>query len=317
MNEEFEFIQSRFGEYLKTLPPALRSAACDRGTYLGTSFVGTEVRTFPDDVSSICTLPLLFSDSIPVAPEAAQEVAYAITIGVLHALLADKIIDRQLAPTAPRILLMASLVAEYFRVLESLLRPYPGFWRLHRRYLRQYRSAELAHPHLDHAGPLDLRRYEKIARAKSAPLKVSAAALAFLAHEPSLAAPYTASIDHFLVGFQLYDDVVDWKEDYEQKRITPVSARVVALCESQHLTGENGRGQVELFVHGSDVLETTLDRSSWHYERALQCVADRPGLRWPSFLRSMIDANKALTAALVQRKAEAIFGKAGMGLTAD
>jgi hypothetical protein len=310
MDEQHSYIKTKVDNFVQALHPALRDVAYDKGTYLGSSLLGTRVEDFPRSISSICTLPLLFGDVIPVAAGVAQEISYSFTIGILYGLLTDKIIDQQLSIASPHILLLTSLAAEYFHSLESLLQPYPGFWRHHQRFIRQYQTAELAHAQLIHHGSFDLSRYKKLARAKSAWLKVSVTALAYLADTPSLALPFMASIDHFLVGFQLHDDVMDWKEDFIQRRVTPVTVRIPGFTPSSQREGYNDPGRVELDVHSSDVLESTLDLSSHCFEDARKEVTGNSCFLWNKYLDSMIDANNLIKTSLVQTKIETMLTQA-------
>jgi len=308
---EQQLTHKRFTRFVDRLEPTLKDLALDTGTYLGVAENRKKMDNLPVGVSFIGLLPLFFLDAFPVNRKLVRKLTYCTTLGTLYALSVDKLIDSQVESTPRHIFLATSLFGEFQRSLMGIFGERSRFWVLHDRYFREHHSAELYHIY-ERTDPRNFSflQYQQIAKAKSAPLKIALAGLAFIANRPALIKRLSTSIDDFLVGFQLYDDAMDWREDYLQNRSTPVTVRIASMMEKQELhIKTTGSNIYEVLVHSSDILETTLDESSRWFKKALKNSEGVDCGTWRKLLYHLMETNRKTTEELVSAKVMLLFGE--------
>ncbi len=133
-----------------------------------------------------------------------------------HSVLSlDSIIDDRDFKQLPK---MMMLQEESIKILTSIYGLNSSFWEFWNKRKNEYFEAVKIEKSLSFENEIDFRTYEDLADKKSAFGKIAIDALYRLDLEPSKET-YKALLQshkHFSVGFQLYDDITDFKEDFEK-----------------------------------------------------------------------------------------------------
>ncbi len=303
---ECSLIHSRFVTFTGRLPPLLAIRALDMRTYLGKSARPRRVKPIPDCIRAITVLPYVLRSHFPVELDRIRTLAYALTLGGLYAMAEDKLIDSQVDPELGLALLVPTLHCEFVRTLHQIFPPTSDFWPYHDRFFREYQMAELTHRKGVGRRPIQPRKYYSIIKAKSAPIKLAVCGMAILASRRERLAPLLKSFDAWIIGYQLYDDVVDWQEDYFARRHSLIGARIRQLVR-----GNNKRyrlPELTKIVHSSDVIESALEESTRWFMRAEKSAEGNRCDDWIRFLRDFASITTAAVQDLVTLKVRILFG---------
>jgi hypothetical protein len=174
--------------------------------------------------------PFLFASAFPsVSIEQLRSLALANRVLLEAILLADQRID-ETRPWTPEDFF---LVDRYYqRSLEKLLPLFPlehDFWQETQRWFLQHGRAILKEQrrHRHRLFPYSLQEFYEIATGKAALIRTNLLALSWLEGKSDPLAPLMESQDRFLVGFQCFDDLRDWKQDLHQANFTFLLTRIL------------------------------------------------------------------------------------------
>jgi len=304
---ECSLIHSRFVNFTKRLPRPLATRALDMRTYLGKSAQPRRSKPITDCIPVIAVLPYVLRGCFPVELERLRTLAYGLTLGGLYAMAEDKLIDSQASPALSHTLLAPSLYCEFLRTLHGIFPPGSAFWTYHDRFFREYQMAELAHGNeIGRTGRTHPRRYCNIVRAKSAPMKLAVCGMGILSGREEHISQILKSFDHWIVGHQLHDDIVDWREDYCARRQSLIGAKIGRLVRA----GRNACPLSELTraVHSSDVIESMLEESARWFARAEKSAVGIDCGDWIRFVRDFASVTSATVRDLVTLKAAILLG---------
>ena len=213
------------------------------------------------DTLSYYTYPLLFYGLFPRV-SLAQLRALSVCGSYLfdYALSLDRLIDHPARSDLGALLLSQRLHREALGRLGHLFGPGHAFWGYFDRYTAELMQAALRERarHCSLVTPYRRSDLEQIYAGKAALAKVCLAALALLdGSEPTLER-LAASHDAFYVGFQLFDDLQDWRLDYQSRRysypLTEVLLRA-GLRERAESAERPPAEEVGELLRSSDVLE--------------------------------------------------------------
>jgi hypothetical protein len=302
---ECGLIHSRFVAFTKRLPPQLALQALDMRTYLGKSAQPRRVKPIPDCIRAVTVLPYVLRSHFRVELDRIRTLAYALTVGGLYAMAEDKLIDSQVDADPGLALLTPTLYCEFIKTLHQIFPPTSEFWPYHDRFFCEYQMAELAHRRRSRRGSIQPSRYYRIIKAKSAPMKLAVCGMAILARLRERLSPLLKSFDYWIIGYQLYDDVVDWQEDYFARRPSLIGARIGRLIGGHR---ERYRlAQLTKVVHSSDVIESALEESTRWFIRAEKSAKESQCDDWIRLLRDFASVTTAAVRDLVTLKVKILF----------
>jgi geranylgeranyl pyrophosphate synthase len=188
-----------------------------------------ETRTFVYDC-----YPYLFLEAFPaLTPAAIRSLAVAGRLFATSVFVADGVMDGQTTGAAltTDLLRLQALQFEAYQKLYQLFPPASPFWLQMRGYLAAYVDACLLEQQFT-TGERSWSEFTetvagRIITGKCGVAKCVVAALATLADQPDRLPALTASIDHYYIAFQLWDDLQDWKEDLAAGRPSLLLARLL------------------------------------------------------------------------------------------
>lgn len=109
-------------------------------------------------------------------------------------------------------------------------------------------------------------RIEQLAMQKCCVSRVVPFGLCLLRGSLKSAGPLVQAIDHYQLGMQIYDDLSDWRDDHESRRI---STTMAALCVA---TGEDpferDAGYVARRLYYGKIYRRLLERAEWQGRQA-------------------------------------------------
>lgn len=244
------------------------------------------------DVSIYDCFPYLFGAAFPsVDPEDLDSFAVAARLYASSIFLYDKIFDQgavrdlhaDLAPVnAMRIMAMQW---EAYRLLHGLFSPGSVFWNHFQTYVSEFTAARLEEERFAAGRPWKELSEElalEIAKGKNGIARTTIAGLCEMARNPGVLQSLTEAIDCYNCARQLWDDLVDWREDLTARVPSLVLVRIVGKApdnldgeQLKHMEAEVGR---EVFYGGHAAF--TLQLALSHLERADATLALWPKLAW-------------------------------------
>lgn len=174
--------------------------------------------------------PFLFWEEFPQVPLGKVEALAVSWREFLNFILdMDEVFDRQ-SSVDPKLILRGTLfLKESLRLLYSIFPQSSPFWRYFEKYFKEFAQSVLLE-HSKHFGvitPYSTEEMQSIAKGKAAMSKCVTAALSVLSKNEEKIEALSISQDYFNIAFQLYDDLKDWKEDYDNQRYSYLLTRVI------------------------------------------------------------------------------------------
>lgn len=246
--------------------------------------------------------PLLFRDTFAdIEAEPLGRLAVAarwISAAVLHA---DAVVDAQRPGTA-ELHVHAELTRRAHRELSLLLPAHSPFWRDLERYAAQFLSSQ----HLEEsvrggsrpAESLGEQDQRSVAAGKAALGKLVPAAMAALSDRAAHLQPIERSYDLYNMSHQLYDDLLDWKEDLRAGRPSWLLwriARAHALPSAKAPVDDWRR-----VLHGGGFAAAALRESDALLDEARAAVTGIPAAGWTRFLDREAARTRQLRADLLR-----------------
>jgi len=246
-----------------------------------------------DDRSAVFdAFPCLFLNLFPtVTADQALRLAYAGKLYMDYLCLEDAVTDGQ--PFDGRFVHAAigGLVhEEALTVMRSLLGSHDPFWRGLAGYHQAYVRAVIAEREIQTRRPLTYARAERdrIAADKCASGKAAFVALALLDGSEEPPAALIHSYDAFCVSYQLYDDILDWRQDYTHGPYSYLVVQALESWQSHHPGFENSRpspdelGQIIYYGH---LAEDLLTEAGTYADHAVALVRDLDCPAWVAAIR--------------------------------
>lgn len=161
--------------------------------------------------------PYLFHNEFErVSKETFRTIAISGALYLRYLLLNDRMMDSKDIINPSNLLYSDYLHEKSLSLLHSLFSSSSVFWEYFAGYNREFTSAILLErtKHFGIVSPYSFSEFESIAKGKSTMAKYVTTALAILNETPEKIEALEKSQDYFHIGFQLIDDLQDWKEDY-------------------------------------------------------------------------------------------------------
>lgn len=223
-------LDERYSKFAGSLPAPLDECALQYSTFSGKP-TQEQLGGLSRMNAVITCIPWLFWESFRQLPDDLfLEIAEAGALLGMASVLLDHLIDEQTESSGQVALLHQALyeagAAGYRRVFASDC----AFWTQYDRLGKEHLSGmalELsarANPYL-----LTPEAFQRLAVARIAPMLTVVAALAQAVEDWSLLSTLEASIKPIIIAGQMYDDIGDWREDYEEGHVTYYLTRLMPL----------------------------------------------------------------------------------------
>ncbi len=244
--------------------------------------------------SSICYYfyPWLFSDAFPEIDKKDLDVLCEIAQLYAESLIEfDKVIDNQLQ--YPEIMQTVTMISSQYKLsitirkLAQLFDSTNPFWKRFDQLFSNYILQVLGEKTDISLKVPPLQEMERSAIDKVALAKIITAAMSELTGKKEILSKLEKSQDLFAVGYQLYDDVKDWRKDYRSGQYSYLLKKAFSeFCivnETKDIklppTDDFGR---HLFI--SDIIPDTLELAAVYLNRAEDVVIKINCSKWISWI---------------------------------
>jgi hypothetical protein len=217
--------------------------------------------------------PFCFREAFPtVALENVRTIALSGILWMSYMRAQDDAIDKP-GTVDPTLLFLRDLyLRESLHLLYGILPYNSRFWTFYSTYFDEYARAVLSEKenHSSMDSHYDDAEFREIAKGKAAMAKYPVAALAALGGEDQKMPLLTESLDCFHVGYQYWDDLVDWKEDLENSKYSLLLVRALENItpEKRTVPPEQLRETIGRVIYYSGLAEEQLGQSFKWLERA-------------------------------------------------
>jgi len=267
--------------------------------------------------------PFLFLDLFPgVTQEQALQLAYAGMLYLDYLRLEDAVADRQ--PVAGQFVhpAVGGLVhEEALATLRALLGNDAVFWPSLRHCHQEYVRALIAEREVQTRRPMTYSRAERdrIAADKCASGKATFTALAALNSAEGPPKALLRSYDAFCVSYQLYDDILDWRQDYVHGPYSYLVVQALQYWQDRHegKTAEQPRpDEMGQIIYYGRLAEDLLKEAGTYADQAVSLVQDLDCPAWVATLRECQALYTRLADDLAQLKEQGLITRGSeRGLT--
>lgn len=226
-----------------------------------------------------------------VALEDVRTIALSGILWMSYMRAQDDTIDKAGETINPNFLFLRDLyLRESLHFLYRLFPHNSRFWKFYSTYFDEYARSVLCEKanHSSSESNFDDGEFHRIAKGKAAMAKYPVAALAVLSGEDEKMLLLTESLDCFHVGYQYWDDLVDWKEDLASSKYSLLLTRALEHIapEIRAVHGQS-RENIGRVIYYSGVAEEQLDRSFKWLERAYELSVAAGCTVWAAHAKSL------------------------------
>ena len=247
--------------------------------------------------------PFCFREAFAtVALEDVRTIALSGILWMSYMRAQDDAIDRTGETPNPNFLFLRDLyLRESLHLLYRLFPHSSPFWKFYSTYFDEYARSVLYekanHSSID--STFDDGEFHSIAKGKAAMAKYPVAALAVMSGQEEKLPPLTESLDCYHVGYQYWDDLVDWKEDLSSSKYTLLLTRALEhIAPGMRTVPGQLRERIGRVVYYSGLAEEHLDRSFKWSERAYELSITAGCSVWGAHIKSLQKQTVALAADL-------------------
>lgn len=243
--------------------------------------------------------PFCFREAFPgVRVEDLSRLALSGILWMSYMRAQDDVLDKR-AGVDPTLLVVRDLYwRESLRLLARIFIPDSAFWNYYARYGDDYAKAVLheteRHTSVDSA--YGETEFWSLAQGKAAMAKYPVAAMAVLSGDYRTLSDLERSLDCFHIGYQYWDDLVDWKEDLANSQYSFLLARAFErmLPEERRGADEKVREGIGRIIYYSGLADEHLACAKDWLERAYEC-SQRAGCPvWAGYVKRHQRQTKAL-----------------------
>jgi hypothetical protein len=235
--------------------------------------------------------PFCFSDVFPnVLLDHFRTLSFSGTLWMSYMRAQDDAIDRPRTADPTALFLRDAYLRESLHLLYKLFPCNSKFWSFYSSYFDEYARSVLHEQgknlYMDVSND---ESFHSIAKGKAAMAKYPVAALAVLSRGEDKLPLLTDSLDCFHVGYQYWDDLVDWKEDSENSKRSLLLARALARIPPEKRSEEPDklRAQVGRVVYYSGLAQQQLDDAFKWFERASELSLMAGGVIWANHVKTL------------------------------
>lgn len=243
-----------------------------------------------------CIYPWLFLEVFPgIDRVQLGELCFVAQLGAESLVQMDKVIDGHLGPTSEVMLAVVLLggqykLAESVRRLAGIIDGKSPFWSRFDELFREYIYITLEEKTMRSLEIPSQEEMERLGSGKAALSKTITAAMAEISGRRDLLPALDKSQDLFSTGYQLYDDVRDWRWDYENGQSSYLLKRAfkeLGITDEYEISGARSVGPDELGrrLFSADIIPDTLDLASNYFRRAEDVATGTGCGRWASWIK--------------------------------
>ena len=229
-----------------------------------------------------------FSD---VALEQVRTIALSGVLWMTYMRAQDDAIDKNRS-VEPALLFVRDLyLRESLRLLYAIFPTDSKFWHAYSTYFNQYAIAVLSEMRNHSSAESDYGEEEfcTISKGKAAMAKYPVAALGELSEKSGSLTLLLESLDCFHIGYQYWDDVVDWKEDLMCSKFSLLLSRAIREVTVEELNGSPAklRERVGNIVYYSRLAEANLEESHRWLQRAFELATEAGCSVWANYVSKL------------------------------
>ena len=206
----------------------------------------------------------------------------------------DRIMDNQRHLIQEEDIVMVMLASNflYYKGIKEYQRVFPAhsrFWLFFEKYFAEYSRSTLWEKQ-EHWGKLkDYTETDlKYLGQKFSPVKISGAGMCLLNNRKEWIPLLSELLEQYHIGYQLADDVSDWREDLRDRNYTYIltkmhkAASATTLCEQ------------EIYDHplARPIVKEVLEKSTFHYLKAKDIARQLPCQQLCTILDTLIEKNE-------------------------
>jgi hypothetical protein len=236
--------------------------------------------------------PFCFREAFAtVALEDVRTIALSGILWMSYMRAQDDAIDKVGETLNPTFLFLRDLyLRESLHLLYSLFPHSSRFWNFYSTYFDEYARSVLCEKanHSSIESTFDDAEFHRIAKGKAAMAKYPVAALAVLSGEDEKMPFLTESLDCFHVGYQYWDDLVDWKEDLASSKYSLLLTRALEhIAPEMRTVPGQLRESIGRVIYYSGLAGEQLDRSLEWLERAYELSVAAGCTVWAAHAKSL------------------------------
>lgn len=241
-----------------------------------------------------CIYPWLFSEVFPgIDREQLDELCIVAQLGAESLIQMDKVMDGHLGPTSEVMLAVILLggqykLAESIRRLARIIDAKSPFWGRFDDLFREYIHVTLEEKAMRSPEIPTLDEMERLGSGKAALSKTITAAMAEISGRRDFIPALDRSQDLFSTGYQLYDDVRDWRWDYENGQGSYLLKRAFKeFGIGDEIAGGRAMDSRKLGIrlYSTDIVPDTLDLASGYLSQAEEAALRIGCFRWVSWIQ--------------------------------
>ena len=242
--------------------------------------------------------PFCFADVFPnAAIDDLRTLSLSATLWMSQMRARDDALDRPGTADPCVLFLRDAYLRESLHLLYRFIPSDCKFWSLYSTYFDEYARAVLQEQDENlYADATDDATFHRIAKGKAAMAKYPVAALAVLSGPEDKLPLLAEALDCFHVGYQYWDDLIDWKEDLETSKYSLVLARAIGRIplEKRSEQRDKLRAQVGRLIYYSGLAQQQLDEAFKWFERAYELSLTAGSIIWAEHVKGLQQQTVAL-----------------------
>jgi squalene-hopene/tetraprenyl-beta-curcumene cyclase len=240
--------------------------------------------------------PLMFGEAFPGIPAAVMADMCLVAQLFAEALVGlDKVLDRQLRSDTQLIETVALLGSHHklFHAMGVLHRHFQEasqFWTRFRELHAEYSACMVQEKLASGIDVPTIEAMERLCAGKVAMAKIITTALADLSGRWDRLSAAEASQDLYAVGYQIYDDVKDWRLDYERAQYSYLLRQAIRMLGLTGVVIAGRRPPADVFggkLFTSGLVEDALERAEIYFQRAREAAAPLGCRAWLAWIGEM------------------------------
>ncbi len=235
--------------------------------------------------------PFCFLEAFPgLTVEPVRNIALSAILWMSYMRAQDDAVDKN-GDVEPNSLFLRDLyLRQSLHLLYMIFPPDSTFWNSYSSYFDEYARAVLCEKR-SHSGrdAWDENEFNVIAKGKAAMAKYPIAGLAALSGHNENVSLLTESLDSFHVGYQYWDDVVDWKADLASLRYSLLLRKAFERLtpEQQKQSPIRLRESLAYMIYYSGLAEDDLKRSYNWLQRAFDLSLEAGCTVWADYVKRL------------------------------
>jgi hypothetical protein len=247
--------------------------------------------------------PFCFREAFTtVAIEDLRTIALSGALWMSYMRAQDDTIDKPEAVDPILLFLRDLYLRESIHLLYEIFPGDSAFWSSYSKYFDEYARSVLCEKenHSSVESRYNADEFHRLAKGKAAMAKYPVAALAVLSGEEEKMLLLTESLDWFHVGYQYWDDLIDWKEDLANSRYSLLLARALDHLTPQMRAAPPGqlREKIGPVVYYSGLAEEQLGQAFKCFERACELALAAGCTVWAAHVKTLQKQTVVLAADL-------------------